>query len=98
MATAYLRIKPSTEPESQLVPYNGPWPPPKQVAWGPFTGIVTPIFYPEKVDHDDLNAAGIVIHHRVMFSKISDEDAEAMDHVVRGALYVDDPDTWDGRT
>lgn len=72
--------------EDLMLSYAGPWPPPHL--------MVTemdgkPLVVGATAEQGTL--------HRVTASELNDDEADHP-NIARGALYVEDPETWDGRT
>lgn len=83
--TDFLRIRRDGH-EDLMLGYQGPWPPPLHLLVTEMDG--KPLVVGATESEGTL--------HRVIASELPDD----LDHpnVARGALYVEDPDTWDGRT
>jgi hypothetical protein len=88
----FIRIYPSSDPRAMNLAFKGEWPPPEKMVLIAVDG--TPVGARPATD-DDLPST---VLHRVSCSEITDDEIASMSHVARGALYVEDPNTWDGRT
>ncbi len=89
--TDFIRIR--TESGTLNLGFQGEWPPPERMFFTQDPMLPEGMVCRAAVENDD----EAFIMHRVTCSELTDEQADHP-HLARGALYVHDPDEWDGRT
>jgi len=88
----FIRVYPSGDPRTRTFAFMGEWPPPESLV------LVAVGDEPVGARPATADDSPTTVFHRVSCSEITDEEIASMSHVARGALYVEDPNTWDGRT
>lgn len=88
--TSFLRFR--TEAAGDItLGYQGSWPPPERLVFAVAGENGPPVREPRDGEES-------VTLHCVACSELTDEVMQDAPHLARGALYVYEPDEWDGRT